>query len=77
MGIPHEIIAEFPAGLNARPFKLKERHKYLKYLGLAQYDPTKRGYINIQQFATTSDEEFASQIAKTSLECYDSFLKTL
>lgn len=62
---------------NTRIFKIKERHLFLVYLGKAQYDPTKPNYVSLDKFVSIPDEVFCKEIAKTSVNDFEKFLKTL
>ncbi|CAO2602575.1 Transcription termination factor 3, mitochondrial [Lemmus lemmus] len=77
MNIPHHIIVKFPQVFNTRVFKIKERHLFLVYLGKAQYDPAKPNYVSLDKFVSIPDEVFCKEIAKTSVNDFEKFLKTL
>ncbi|ERE60465.1 transcription termination factor 3, mitochondrial isoform X2 [Cricetulus griseus] len=77
MNIPHHIIVKFPQVFNTRVFKIKERHSFLAYLGKAQYDPAKTNYVSLDKFVSIPDEVFCKEIAKTSVDDFEKFLKTL
>ncbi|KAM4864715.1 transcription termination factor 3, mitochondrial isoform 1-T3 [Thomomys bottae] len=77
MNIPHHIIVKFPQVFNSRLFKIKERHLFLAYLGRAQYDPQKPNYISLDKLVSVPDEIFCGEIAETSVENFENFLKTL
>ncbi|XP_033640742.1 transcription termination factor 3, mitochondrial-like [Asterias rubens] len=77
MGIPHKQLVKNPQVFNGRVYKLQERHQFLKLLGLAQYDPTKPGYISTENLSKVPDAAFAQEIAKSSINEYNTFLKTL
>ncbi|XP_051058492.1 transcription termination factor 3, mitochondrial [Phodopus roborovskii] len=77
MNIPHHIIVRFPQVFNTRVFKIKERHLFLAYLGKAQYDPAKPNYVSLDKFVSIPDEVFCKEIAKTSVNDFEKFLKTL
>ncbi|XP_005072717.1 transcription termination factor 3, mitochondrial isoform X1 [Mesocricetus auratus] len=77
MNIPHHIIVKFPQVFNTRVFKIKERHLFLAYLGKAQYDPAKPNYVSLDKFVSVPDEVFCKEIAKTSVNDFEKFLKTL
>jgi len=77
MGIPHEIILECPESLMTRLFKFQQRHQYLERLGKARYDPLKPGFVSLEMLAKLSDAEFCSKVAKTPIEDFNDFLKTL
>ncbi|KAK7812627.1 hypothetical protein U0070_016097, partial [Myodes glareolus] len=62
---------------NTRVFKIKERHLFLVYLGKAQYDPAKPNYVSLDKVVSIPDEVFCKEIAKTSVNDFEKFLKTL
>lgn len=77
MNISNEKIVQEPECLLTREFRLKQRHQFLSYLGKAQYDPTKDLYISLKSLVVGTDLEFVLNVAKTSIDVYDSFLRTL
>ncbi|XP_054724634.1 transcription termination factor 3, mitochondrial-like [Uloborus diversus] len=77
MGIPQEEILRFPGVFLKRSFLLKQRHQYLVHLGRAQYDSLKPMYVSLSDIATTTDFEFCRECARTSVDQYNEFLKTL
>ncbi|XP_033103489.1 transcription termination factor 3, mitochondrial-like [Anneissia japonica] len=77
MGIPHSMLVHFPEVLRTRLFIIKERDMYLRKIGLAQYDPSKPHYISLKKLVEGPDKIFCQQIAKTSVEDFNNFLKTM
>lgn len=77
MQISNEKIVQEPECLLTREFRLKQRHQFLTYLGKAQYDPTKDLYVSLKSLVVGTDLEFVLNVAKTSIDVYDSFLRTL
>lgn len=77
MKISNEKIVLEPECLLTREFRLKQRHQFLTYLGKAQYDPTKDLYISLKSLVVGTDLEFVLNVAKTTIDVYDSFLRTL
>lgn len=77
MKLPHEIIVQQPEILTCRLQRLKPRHMFLVTLGRAQYDPTKPMYISLKSLVSHSDAEFCTTVAKTPVETYNMFLKSL
>ncbi|GFU02822.1 transcription termination factor 3, mitochondrial [Nephila pilipes] len=77
MGISHEMILNSPEIFTRRAFIIKQRHFYLVHLNRAQYDPLQPLYVSLRDLVTTTDSEFCEQCAKTSVERYNEFLKTL
>ncbi|KAG7457436.1 hypothetical protein MATL_G00227210 [Megalops atlanticus] len=77
MGIPHSLIAKFPQVLNVRLLRIRERHRFLQYLGKAQYDPAQSGYVSLDQLVSLPDAVFCSEVASATLEDFEQFQKTL
>lgn len=77
MEISHDRIVLEPQVMSSRLFRIKQRHEYLKYLNRAQYDPKLPNYISILKLVTGNDSEFCMNIAKTSVEMFNSYLKTV
>lgn len=77
MGISHEQILHFPGGLLRRLFALKQRHLFLIALGRSQYDPKRENYVSLKSIVSGSDAEFCTEVAKSSVEKFNEFLKTL
>lgn len=77
MMIPHKQIVQDPACLLSRQFRIRDRHKFLKTLNKAQYDPTKPRYISLKMLVSGNDEFFCKDVAKVSIAVYNEFLKTL
>jgi len=77
MGINHDHIVLTPQVMSSRLFRIKQRHEYLKYLDRAQYDTTKPNYVSLLKLVSGDDSEFCLHIAKTSVEMFNNFLKTI
>uniref|UniRef100_A0A182QXW2 Transcription termination factor 3, mitochondrial n=1 Tax=Anopheles farauti TaxID=69004 RepID=A0A182QXW2_9DIPT len=77
MKISHAEILQTPDLLLTRDVRIKQRHGFLKFLGKVQYDPKKELYIPLKSLAEGTDEEFVTEVAKSNMECYNRFLKTL
>ncbi|XP_052862325.1 transcription termination factor 3, mitochondrial [Anopheles cruzii] len=77
MKLTHAEILQTPDLLLTREFRIKQRHGFLKFLGKTQYDPRKELYIPLKTLVAGTDEEFVTEIAKSNMECYNRFLKTL
>jgi len=77
MEISHDRIVLESQVLTSRLFRTKQRHEYLKYLNRAQYDPTKANYVSLSKLISGNDSEFCMNIAKTSVEMFNSYLKTV
>jgi len=76
-GIPHHILAHFPTALTAKPLEVAERHQFLTSLGRAQYDPGKPQYVSPTALTEGSDLEFVEKVARSTIQLYNAFLKTL
>lgn len=77
MGLSHKTITEFPKVFGSRLFIFPQRHKYLVSLGRAQYDPTVENYVSPIKLVEGRNDEFCKNVAKTSLEEFEQFMKTL
>lgn len=77
MELSLDMIAANPFGMVNRVSRMRERHLFLKSLGKAQYDPTKPNFISIRMITHGNDASFCEFVAKTSIETYNMFLKTL
>jgi len=77
MKISHDKILQSPEILTSRVHRMRQRHEFLKFLGKAQFDHTKPGYISLRSFIEGTDKDFILGICKSSLRVYDDFLKTL
>lgn len=77
MGMDHDRIVLEPQIMSSRVFRIKQRHEYLKYLNRAQYDPKKPNYVSLLNLISGNDSEFCINIAKTSVELFNSYLKTV
>lgn len=77
MQVSHAEILKTPEILQSRDHRLKHRHGFLRFLGKAQYDPRKELYISLKSLVEGTDEEFVRDVAKSNMECYTSYLKTL
>lgn len=77
MKIPHQQILDFPEILRSRTFRIKQRHKFLQSLGRAQYNPKLEGYISPQSLVNGTDTEFCQSVARSSVEAFNIFLKSI
>lgn len=77
MGLTHAQLVQFPQILLSRDFRLKQRHSYLKLLGRNQYNPLKSNYVSPLDIATGNDADFSLNVAKTSVQDFNNFLKTM
>lgn len=77
MGLSHEMITLFPNLINGPRVDMKERFLYLKKLKRNQFNPKLPLYVPPSALYNGTDEEFCRNHAKTSLEDYKLFLKSL
>lgn len=77
MNISLERIVAEPELLTCRQKRIMERHSFLIKLGRAQYDPKKPNYVSLKSLVTGSDSNFCVEIAKSSVQAYNAFLKSL
>lgn len=77
MQINHEQILKFPLILLRRVRLIRERHLYLKSLNRDQYDPTKPLYVPLGAFFQIDDAQFCIEYAKTCIDDFNRFLKTI
>ncbi|XP_066594197.1 transcription termination factor 3, mitochondrial [Prorops nasuta] len=75
--IPHILIVREPEILMCRKDRLEGRHKFLIELKRDQFDPFKPLYISPKKLVEGSDAEFCENVAHTTLDIYNEFLKTL
>lgn len=77
MKLTNQDILRAPELLDTRLFRLQERHGFLKSLGRAQYNPTLDLYISPKDIVVGADADFAINVAKSTPEEFDAFLRTL
>lgn len=77
MKIPIETIVQSPKILTCREFRLKQRHQFLELLGKTQFDPKKPNYISLLALVSGNDSQFSTEIAGSSIQAYNTFLKTI
>jgi len=77
MKLTHQQIVEFPQILKSRTFRVKQRHLFLELLGRAQYNPNLEGYISPKALVSGTDSEFCQTVAKSSVEAFNIFLKSI
>jgi mTERF domain-containing protein len=75
--LTHEQIATYPPILNCPLIRLKSRFAYLKHLNRLQFDPTQPNFVSVKAFDEPNDEVFCTNTAKTSLDDFNKFLKTV
>ncbi|XP_021921985.1 transcription termination factor 3, mitochondrial isoform X3 [Zootermopsis nevadensis] len=77
MKLTHQQIVDFPEILKSRTFRVKQRHLFLELLGRAQYNPKLEGYISPKAIVSGTDSEFCQAVAKSSVEAFNIFLKSI
>ncbi|XP_018010618.1 transcription termination factor 3, mitochondrial [Hyalella azteca] len=77
MLIPVDMIVKCNKILTCRLHILDNRHFFLKSLDRAQYNPTLPRYVSPELLATLPDADFVSSLAKSTMEAYHMYLKTL
>ena len=77
MSITHKQMVESPNVLKRGKHFLSSRHKFLVKHGRAQYNPELPNYVSMKALVDSDDEEFSVEVAKSSLEEFDRFLRTL
>lgn len=77
MNIPIERIVEVPEILTCRVFRMRQRHLFLDTLGRAQYNPRKPNYVALIELVSGSDVDFCRDVAKSSVQDFNVFLKSL
>jgi mTERF domain-containing protein len=70
-------IAFYPAVLQVSYVLLKTRYAYLKHLDRLQFDPTKPNYVSLKMMVEHDDREFCQRVAKTSVDDFNKFLRTI
>lgn len=76
MAIPHRQILQQAGVLMFRNHIVEERHEFLKEIGRAQYNPKLPGYVSLQTLVHGNDVDFCKNVAKTSIDVFNSYLKT-
>ncbi|GLV45745.1 mitochondrial transcription termination factor 3 [Carabus blaptoides fortunei] len=77
MKISHEQILQMPKILTSRKFRIQQRHLFLEKLSRAQYNPKSENYVSLEQLVAGTDSEFCANVAKSSVQAYNTFLKSL
>lgn len=76
MQLQRDFIAQIPQVLLCRKTRLEQRHLFLVEMKKAQYDPSKPLYVSPKALVSGTDVDFCRDIAQTSVEIYNAFLKT-
>ena len=77
MEFTHDKLMEYPKILRKRPFVISNRHRFLLYLGKAQFDVNKENYISLQKFCEGTEQDFCEHVAKVPIEKFFEFQKCL
>lgn len=77
MNIPHNMIVQECGVLSFRESRLKQRHIFLEKIGKAQYDPKQPNYISLTSLVSQKDDFFCKEVAKSSINTFNMFLKSL
>jgi len=70
---PHTIVASSEL-LTCKMHVIANRHFFLKSIGRAQYDPAQPLYVSLRLMAEVDDEQFATDLAESTVAEYDAFL---
>ncbi|EFN76111.1 transcription termination factor 3, mitochondrial-like [Harpegnathos saltator] len=76
MKLSHDLIVQSPHILLCRKNRLQQRHMFLVEMKKANYDPSKPLYVSPRALVSGTDVDFCRNIAKTSIDVYNEFLKT-
>lgn len=76
-GLSHAQLMQFPAILRTRECIYKPRHQFLVKLGRAQFDAKEPNYVSLKALVSGTDAVFCANVAKTPVDKYNEFLKTL
>ncbi|XP_012538097.1 transcription termination factor 3, mitochondrial [Monomorium pharaonis] len=76
MQLQRDFIVRMPHILLCRKTRLEQRHLFLVELKKAQYDPSKPMYVSPRALVSGTDVDFCRDIANTSIDIYNEFLKT-
>lgn len=75
--LTHGDMVKFPEIFDATLKRIKERSQYLKALKRDQYNPDEPNYVPPLALAEGSDADFCERYAKTSVDDFNYFLKTM
>ena len=76
-GLGHADIAFYPPILQTPYVLLKTRYAYLKHLDRLQLDPTKPNYVSLKDLVVHNDKDFCQRIAKTTIDDFNKFIKSI
>lgn len=77
MQMPRSSFVQYPPILKQSFQQLRTRCLYLKYLKRQQFDPSKPNYVSLKDLCLKTNELFSHHVAKSSLQQYLKFMKTL
>jgi hypothetical protein len=77
MNLTDAQIESYPPILQTPLLLIKTRYAFLKKLNRVQFDPTQPGFISIKNLVDPYESNFIEKYAKTTLQEYQDFLKTL
>lgn len=77
MSIEPKQIIQDPGILLCRFNRLRQRHRFLQKLGRDQFNPLKPNYVSLNSLVHASDSEFSTDIAKSSIQIFNMFLKSI
>lgn len=77
VGLSHETIVRFPKLITGPKFDIRHRFMYLKKLKRNQFDPKLPLYVSPSALYSGSDEKFCKIHAKTCVNDYKLFLRSL
>ncbi|CAG2209556.1 MTERFD [Mytilus edulis] len=77
MGLSHKDVLMWPQIFQTITDRLKRRHQFLASLGRDQYDPKKENFVSLHDLVSGTDKFFSENVAKTTIELHDNFIKTL
>ena len=76
--MPHQAIAEWPYVLRTDKFgEFNKRHKFLKMLNKAQYDPDLPDYVPIMALTDLNPDAFCKYYAKVIRKKFSLYEKAL
>ncbi|CAF0768903.1 unnamed protein product [Brachionus calyciflorus] len=75
--LTHEDIEQYPAILVCPLQTLKSRYAFLKSLDRIQFDPTKPNFISLKALCEPDEKVFCNKTARSSVDEFKKFLKTL
>ncbi|XP_043265364.1 transcription termination factor 3, mitochondrial [Colletes gigas] len=77
MNLSHKILSRQSEILVCRMCRLEQRHRFLVELKKNQYDPLKPLYVSPAAVVAGTDVEFCKNVAKSSIQTYNMFLKSM